>query len=71
MSVYHNTEVNLDLCDGHNLMASTSAIYLLRTDVQTTLFTYLVGIIITQAHKHAHVHTHTHTHTHLLNLQDD
>jgi len=59
MSVYHNTEVHLDLCYGHNLMASTSAIYLLGTDLQTTLCTYLVGIIITQAHMHAHVRTHT------------
>jgi len=64
MSVYCNTEVHLDLCDGHNLMASTSAIYLLGFDLQTTLCTYVVGIIITQAHMHAHVHTHTHTHTH-------
>ena len=62
-SVYRNTEVHVDLCYGHNLMASTSAIYLLGIDLQTTFCTYLVGIIITQAYMHAHVHTHTHTHT--------
>jgi len=63
MSVFHNTEVHLDLCDGHNLMASNSAMYLLGTDLPTTLCTYLLGIIITQAHMHAHARTHTHTHT--------
>jgi len=59
MYVYHNTEVHLDLCYGHNLMASTSAIYLLGTDQQTAFCTFLVGIIIKHAHMHAHVHTHT------------
>ena len=61
MSVYRNTEVHLDQCYGHNLMASTSAIYLLGIDLQTALCTYLVGIIITQADMHTHVHTYTHT----------
>jgi len=67
MSVCHNTEVHLDLCYGHNLTAFTSAIYLLGIYLQTALCTYLVGILITQAHMHAHVHTHKH----LLNLQVD
>jgi len=77
MYVYHNTEVHLDLCSGHNLKASTSAIYLLGTDLQTTFCTYLAGIIITQTHIHTHVHAcahtcmHTHIHMHLLNLQVD
>jgi len=55
MYVYHNTEVHLDLCSGHNLKAATSAIYLLGTYLQTTFCTYLVGIVITQAHMHARV----------------
>lgn len=56
MYVYHNTAMNLDLCSGHNLKASTSAIYLLGTDLQTTFCTYLVGIIITQAHMRVHTY---------------
>jgi len=62
MSLYRNTEVNLDLCYGNNLVASTSAIYLLGIYLHTALCTYLVGIIITQVHMHAHVCTHTYTH---------
>jgi hypothetical protein len=60
MNAYHNTQVHLDLCSGQNLNVSTSAIYLLGTDLQTTFCTHLVGTIITQAHMHPHVHVHTH-----------
>lgn len=68
MYVYHNNEVHLDLCSGHDLNTSTSAIYLLGNDLRTTFCTYLVDIIITQAH-HASTCAHAHTHMHLLNLQ--
>ena len=59
--VYHNTEVHLNLCSGHSLITSTSVLYLLGTDLQTTFCIHPVGIIITQADTHIYTCVHTHT----------
>jgi len=79
MYVYHNTEVHLNLCTGHSLIASTSVLHLLGTDLQTTFCIHLVGIIITQVDTHIYMCAHAHTRVcvcvcvcvHLFNLQVD